>query len=242
MERVMYNTVLGAKPLQSDGRAFYYADYNFDGKKVYSNHRFPCCSGTLPQVAADYRINTYFHDPRGIYVNLYIPSSVRWVDDGAVIALRQAGDYPFDDSIHFELVTSAAKEFGLNFRIPEWAEGARIEVNGKQWTGVTMAGSFAAVSRLWRSGDRIDVSLPRKLRLETIDQKHTDTVALVCGPLVLFAIRQNDIARSITRAELLAAKQDGDQVWKTGDSRNSVKLLPYVAIDDQRYSTYLRVT
>jgi hypothetical protein len=41
---------------------------------------------------------------------------------------------------------------------------------------------------------------------------------------------------------LLAAKQDGDQVWKTGDSRNSVKLLPYVAIDDQRYSTYLRVT
>jgi DUF1680 family protein len=93
MERVIYNTVLGAKPLRSDGRAFYYADYNFDGKKVYSNHRFPCCSGTLPQVAADYRINTYFHDPRGMYINLYVPSSVRWVHDGAVITLRQAGDY-----------------------------------------------------------------------------------------------------------------------------------------------------
>ena len=37
--------------LQSDGRAFYYADYNRAGQKVYSNHRFPCCSGTLPQVA-----------------------------------------------------------------------------------------------------------------------------------------------------------------------------------------------
>lgn len=78
MERVMYNTVLGARPMQTDGRAFYYADYNFAGRKVYSNHRFPCCSGTLPQVATDYRINAYFHDDRGIFVNLYIPSSVRW--------------------------------------------------------------------------------------------------------------------------------------------------------------------
>jgi DUF1680 family protein len=42
MERVMYNTVLGAKPLELDGHAFYYSDYNFEGHKVYSNHGFPC--------------------------------------------------------------------------------------------------------------------------------------------------------------------------------------------------------
>jgi hypothetical protein len=242
MERVMYNTVLGAKPMHSDGRAFYYADYNFDGKKVFSNHRFPCCSGTLPQVAADYRINTYFHDARGVYVNLYIPSSVRWVHEGAVVALRQAGNYPFEDSVHFELLTSAAKEFALNLRIPAWAEGARIEVNGKQRTDAPKPGSFAAVSRLWRSGDRIDVLLPRKMRLEPIDQKHADTIALLCGPLVLFAIRENDTAPSLTRAELLAAKRNGDQAWHAGDSRNPVTLLPYVAVDDQQYSTYLRVS
>ena len=35
MERAMYNTVLGVKPLQPDGRAFYYSDYNMEGKKVY---------------------------------------------------------------------------------------------------------------------------------------------------------------------------------------------------------------
>jgi len=241
MERVMYNTVLGAKPLQSDGRAFYYADYNFDGKKVYSNHRFPCCSGTLPQVAADYRINTYLHDARGIYVNLYIPSSVRWVHDGTVIALRQAGDYPFGDSIHFELITSAAKEFAMNFRIPEWAEGARIEVNGKSWAAAPRPRSFADISRLWRSGDRIDLALPRKIRLEPIDQKHRDTVALLCGPLVLFAIWENNSSPSFMRAELMAAKQNGDQTWQAGDSRNPVKLLPYIAIDDQQYSTYMNV-
>src|SRR4029077_2951473 len=59
MERVMFNTVLGARPMQPDGRAFYYADYNARGHKVFSSHRFPCCSGTLPQVATDYGINAY---------------------------------------------------------------------------------------------------------------------------------------------------------------------------------------
>ncbi|MGH8024607.1 MAG: beta-L-arabinofuranosidase domain-containing protein, partial [Limisphaerales bacterium] len=49
MERVMYNTVLGAKPLMADGRTFYYSDYNFHGRKVYrADQHWACCSGTLP--------------------------------------------------------------------------------------------------------------------------------------------------------------------------------------------------
>jgi hypothetical protein len=51
MERVLYNTVLGAKRLEPDGRAFYYSDYHFDGAKTYFPDAWPCCSGTLPQVA-----------------------------------------------------------------------------------------------------------------------------------------------------------------------------------------------
>ncbi len=53
MVRVLHNTVMGAMPLQADGRAFYYADDSVVGKRVYSVHRWPCCSGTLPQVVAD---------------------------------------------------------------------------------------------------------------------------------------------------------------------------------------------
>ena len=87
MERVMYNTVLGAKPLRADGSTFYYSDYNFSGRKSIRLTNWACCSGTLPQVAADYRINTYFRDARGVYVNLYIPSTARWVQEGARVSL-----------------------------------------------------------------------------------------------------------------------------------------------------------
>ena len=55
MERVMYNTVLGAKALQQDGKAFYNSDYHIQGRKTYvaDGNEWPCCSGTLPQIAAD---------------------------------------------------------------------------------------------------------------------------------------------------------------------------------------------
>ena len=43
MERVMYNTVLGAKPLHENGENFYYADYNFDAQRVYKKARWACC-------------------------------------------------------------------------------------------------------------------------------------------------------------------------------------------------------
>src|SRR6202035_3799297 len=116
MERVMYNTILGAKPLQADGRTFYYSDYNFQGRKVYSEHRWPCCSGTLPQVAADYRINCYFRDSRDVYINLYIPSTLRWTEDGAQVELSQNSKYPFAGGVRFDVKTSQAREFAINFR------------------------------------------------------------------------------------------------------------------------------
>lgn len=243
MERVMYNTVLGAKPLQPDGHAFYYADYNFAGRKVFSNHIFPCCSGTLPQVAADYRINTYFRDVRGVYVNLYLPSSVRWIQNGASLSLSQSGTYPFDDLISFDVTASTAKEFTLNLRIPEWAQGARIEINGRRWVDSPTRGTFATIARQWRSGDRVDLELPRKARLEPINSRHPDTVALLNGPLVLFAINNSD-QPALTRAQLLAARQTGKQRWEfsTDAIQRPMTLLPYVAIDDERYSTYLHVT
>ncbi len=241
MERVMYNTVLGAKPMQPDGRAFYYADYNFTGKKVFSNHIFPCCSGTLPQVATDYRINSYFRDPRGIYVNLYLPSSVRWIQEGVKVSLSQSGNYPFEDNVSLDIAVSAPKEFAISLRIPEWAQGARIEVNGKRWDP-PVPGSFATISRQWRAGDHIDLQLPRPTRLEAIDSRHPETVALLCCPLVLFAITKNGVQPSVTRTQLLAARQTGKQSWEAASSIGPVTLLPYIAIDEEQYSTYLHVT
>jgi DUF1680 family protein len=240
MERVMYNTVLGAKPLQADGRTFYYADYNFKGRKVYSQHRWPCCSGTLPQVAADYRINTYFRDSRGLYVNLYIPSTLQWTQDDAQVVLTQNSTYPFDSVVQFDVKMSQAREFAMSFRIPEWAEGASISVNGRRVQTATTPGSFASVHHPWNTGDRVELDLPMRMRIEPIDPQHPQTVALLFGPLVLFAI--TDAQPVLTRAELLAASRSDQQTWQIKTASGPITMLPFTAIDEQQYSTYLLLT
>jgi len=240
MERMMYNTVLGAKPMERDGHAFYYSDYNFSGTKVYSDHGWPCCSGTLPQVAADYRINTHFRDPQGIYVNLYLPSTLRCTQDGSSVSLTQKSGYPFESEIEFEITASRPAEFTMNFRIPAWAEGAQLAVNGKRANAAVNPGSFASVRRLWKTGDRVQLELPLKVRLEAIDPQHPETVAVLRGPLVLFPI--TSAKPTVTRQQLLAAKPAGTQKWQVETPGGPMNLLPFTAITDEQYTTYLLVS
>jgi DUF1680 family protein len=241
MERVMYNTVLGAKPLHLDGRTFYYSDYNFEGRKVYDPERhWACCSGTLPQVVADYRINTYFRDPRGVFVNLYIPSTVRWTQDGAVLKLKLATEYPFDSTVKIEIETSQAREFALNLRIPSWTKDASIAVNGQRLPQTITPGTFATVSREWKNGDRLELDLSMSMRLEAIDPQHPMTVALMCGPLALFAIA--DHPKGVKRADLLAAKRVDSRSWQVQSASGVIRMIPFTEIGDEQYATYLRIT
>ena len=243
MERVMYNTVLGAKPLEEDGHAFYYSDYNFDGERVYHHDRWPCCSGTLPQVAADYRICAYFRGPQSVYVNLYLPSTVRWTDRGTAWSLTQEGEYPFEKRITVTVTTAGPAEQTLYFRIPGWAQGATLAVNGTEQKGVATPGDFAGVRREWRNGDRVELEFPLRMRLEAIDDQHADTVVLVRGPLVLMAIKpgRDTALPTVNRTQLLLAKRVSERRWRLDTAGGPLGMTPFVSIGDLPYSTYLQV-
>lgn len=247
LERVMYNTVLGAKPLQRDGRAFYYSDYSAGARKTYFegapgySAEWPCCSGSLPQAAADYRICAFFRDGAGVFVNLYIPSTLRWRQAGADVALTQSGAYPLADWVTMGVTASAPSSFTLRFRIPAWARAPSISINGTRFEGEVRPGTFVSIHREWQSGDRIELELPRSLELQPIDAEHPDLVALVCGPLVLFAIGA-ELPRA-TRSALLEAVQgrDGGAEWAADIAGRRVQFLPWMQIMDEPYTTYLTV-
>ncbi len=238
MERVMYNTLLGVKPLEPDGRAFYYADYNFEGRRVYSSHRWPCCSGTLPQVAADYRISAYFRDGRDVFVNLYLPSTLRWSGEGRDFSLAQEGDYPLEETVRMRVSASHPTKFALMLRIPGWAAGASVSVNGVRLPGAVAPGRFLRVERRWKSGDQISLTLPMESRLEAIDRRHPETVALLRGPLVLFPLGAR--MSGISRSQLLGARRVERAEWLAEPA--GVTLVPFTGVGDASYSTYLRVT
>ncbi len=241
MERVLYNTVLGAKQLEPDGRAFYYSDYHLPANKTYFPDKWPCCSGTLPQVAADYRILTYFRGGNDLFINLYFPSTVRWINqDGAQLALTQTGAYPLEGSINFQLRASRASEFGLRLRIPAWSPSAAIQVNGSRFPVHTARG-FATIRKNWRDGDTVRLDLALPMRLEPIDSAHPDTVALLRGPLVLLAL--TDRSPEVTRKQLLTASQvEGQPIWRAATDSGRLSLRPFTDIEDKPYLTYLKVS
>ena len=243
MERVLYNTILGALPIQADGISFYYADYNNAGKKVYYKDKWPCCSGTFPQLAADYHISTYLRASDGVYVNLFTPSSVNWTDGGGKYGLTQQTKYPLDNKVQINISGSRSAEYMVYVRIPGWATSdAVLSVNGNRASGAVQPGTFAAVRRTWKDGDRVELELPMPLRLEPVDANHPHLVALMRGPLVLFAV--GDSQPGFDKAELLRAQlvnnAAGDSTATSADG-NSISMRPYMSIKDESYSTYVRL-
>ncbi len=239
MERVMYNTILGAKPLQADGHTFYYSDYNLKATRVYSDHRWPCCSGTMPQVAADYGINTYLRDDAGVWVNLYIPSVLRWQQGSSHLELEQSGDYPLRDNVKLRVKASSPTAFTMRLRIPAWAEAATISINGRPSESTTSKG-FAALHRTWKTGDTVELELPAKLRLQPINPQHTETAAVMHGPLVLFALTATQ--PTITGKQALAARRTGNAEWTIDTASGPLKLVPFTEVGDATYTTYLILT
>jgi uncharacterized protein len=241
---VLYNTILGAWPIQADGTSFYYSDYANTGRKVWYKDKWPCCSGTFPQLAADYHVSTYLRSHDGIYVNLFTPSTVRWMDGGTKLQLTQATKYPFENKIELQISASQPHEQTVYVRIPSWAKPDPIVmVNDRRISIPVEVGSFAAIRNRWKDGDRIQIELPMPLRLEAADANHPKLVALVQGPLVLMAIA--DTQPTFDAQALLRAKpvNNGRGDWTASSvSGGEVTMRPFMTIDKESYSTYVQIT
>ena len=244
MERVLYNTIAGAKPILPDGTSFYYSDYNqSDAKKVYYKDKWPCCSGTFPQLAADYGISSYYQGRNAIYVNLFLPSKLAWTQNGSRCSLTQATQYPRLTTTELRFQLAHPESFTVHLRVPNWADAqTRVSVNGKRVEGELTPGKFFSVTRTWKDGDRVEFEIGMPLRLEPVDAQNPDLVALMRGPLALFAT--GDLPPRLTRAQLLAASPlaagSDDSVVLTEAGKASFR--PFSAIADEPYRLYHKVS
>jgi DUF1680 family protein len=231
MERILYNTVLGALPLKADGTAFYYADYNDKGSKIYHPYKCNCCSGTIGQVTADYGISSYFVGERDVFVNLYVPSQFDWTRGGNAVRLTQVTQYPLAREIAIRVDTQKPEDFAVALRIPAWAGPAtKVAINGEAFAAAIKPGAFLRIQRNWREGDRIALTMDMPLHLEAVDAQHPNRLAVVEGPLALFAV--GDRFQAFQRRELTQVKQvsPGEAEWRVTTSDGTQVFKPYFAI------------
>jgi DUF1680 family protein len=244
LERALLNTILGALDPDNDGGYFYYSDYQARGRKGYYKQKWPCCAGTLLQSVADFPLNLYFQDDRGIYVNLYAGSELRWKANGVPVKLTQRTAYPESERITIALEPESPVEFAVSLRIPSWLDQpAAISVNGKTAQVNAERGRFATLTRRWRKGDRIDLVLPFSFRTIAIEESAPDTVAAMRGPVMLTAVDPPDQLTATANALKSMARVAGKPLeFNCRTATGDVRMRPFYQVQREAYSTYFRRT
>jgi len=183
-ERALFNGILPTQD-PATGMMMYYVPMMPGMFKTFMTpfDSFWCCTGTGMENHAKYGDSIYFHDQDGVFVNLFIASELKWPEKG--FSLRQETKFPEEGKT--TLIVTAAKpgEMALRVRIPWWiGKGGFVKVNDRKIEAFAAPSSYLTLKRAWKKGDRIEVILPMKLRLERTPD-NVNIAAVLYGPIVL---------------------------------------------------------
>lgn len=182
-ERALYNHILGQQDPET-GMVCYFLPLLNGAHKVYSTkeNSFWCCVGSGFENHAKYGEAIYYHNDKGIYVNLFIPSEVNWKEKG--MTLRQETAFPSEETTCITVRAEQPVQTTVYLRYPSWSQKVTVLVNGKKMPVRQKPGSYIAVTRQWKDGDRIEATYPMQVRIETTPD-NPQKGALLYGPLVL---------------------------------------------------------
>lgn len=183
-ERALFNHLLGSIDDQT-GRTCYMVPVGRGVTKEYQNmfKNFTCCVGTGMESHALDGYGIYDESGRKLWVNLYAPSTVRWEAVGATLDVQT--DFPEGEAATVKVDCPSPATFTLALRRPSWAgEGFAVKVNGEPVAEVPSPGTYVELTREWKGGDTVELTLPKILHTESLPD-NPRRMALLWGPLVL---------------------------------------------------------
>ncbi|RZB19397.1 hypothetical protein StrepF001_11265 [Streptomyces sp. F001] len=201
---------------------------------------FSCDHGTALETQTKFADTVYAHRRDTLYVNLFIPSEVRWDERG--VTLRQETRYPDAETVRLTVVRGGGR-FALRVRIPGWLSGrAAIRVNGRTTDAGARPGRYAVLERHWRTGDTVELTLPMELvRRPAPDNPHVQAVTY--GPVVLAGAYGEVESPTIPALDPASVRKvRGEQLEFTAVAEGAaVPLLPFHRVHHQRYNVYFAV-
>jgi DUF1680 family protein len=256
-ERVLFNHRMGTIDPET-GTTVYYLPLGSGYSKIYAKtfDSFWCCNGTGAEEFAKLTDTIYFHDDDSIFVNLYIASEVNWTEKG--LRLTQQTSFPEDQGT--TLLISAAKpvDIDLKLRVPYWAKSGSVKVNGRTVPAFADPGSYLILRGPWKTGDRIELTLPMQLHAAPTPDKENLQAAMY-GPLVLAARFEEESQDKWYRHFGAQEKQEpapmlqlngkledpaswleanGKLTFRTVAQNQNVTFVPLSSIVHERYSVY----
>lgn len=216
MELVMYNS--GLSGIALDGKHYCYANplRQIDGVRDYSkmNTEFPvrqsylecfCCPPNLVRTIAQLSGWAYSKSSNGIAVNLYGANSLNTtLLDGSKLSLTQETKYPWEGSVKITVNASKKEAFDMMLRIPNWAKGATVKVNGVDAGVLIKEGEFATINRKWKKGDVITMDMPMEIKFVEGNSRIEEVrnqVAVKRGPIV-YCVETPDLPKGTKIVDL----------------------------------------
>lgn len=207
MEQALYNGAMAG--LSLDGTRFFYENPLESAGKHHRWiwHHCPCCPPNIARLLASVGSYMYAIAEDEIAVHLYGESKARFDLAGAKVELSQQTRYPWDGAIQFDLTLDRPAHFALSLRIPEWADGATLSVNGEKLDlASVLTDGYARIERDWKSGDKVDLSIPltaRKLFANPLVRQDAGRTALMRGPMV-YCVEETDNGAGLNGISLSA--------------------------------------
>ncbi|MEO8416809.1 MAG: beta-L-arabinofuranosidase domain-containing protein [Ginsengibacter sp.] len=251
-ERTLYNHILGSiNP--DDGMTTYYVPLIAGGQKTYSTptNSFWCCTGTGMENHVKYGESIYAEgQDRGLYINLFIPSKLKWKEKNLQIILDTK--FPNVDDVAISISGNGkASKFPIYVRYPYWAtEGITVTVNEEPVKINTNAEGYYTIERIWKPGDKIHITMAMKIHTEAMPD-NKNRIALLYGPIVLAGElgkerpEQQDIPVFVLNDEQVSdlvkpAGSDNILLFETASTNNKETILmkPFYELHHQHYIVY----
>lgn len=237
VEQALYNHILSVIDPVS-GRVTYFHPMYGDFK-VYIQAT-ECCAGSGLEYTARFNEGIYFEDGRSLYVNLYIPSELKW--KGMVV--KQEGCVPYQDEVTLTVVKALPEPVTLKLRKPIWTDSENP---------YSVENGYYVITRSFKDGDTIKLQLKPKLRIVP-SRDNPKIVSAFYGPVLLaYQLGKEDMpAERISNNTRLAYKHpavDVPPVLKEcpltcADSKTlsftaaKAVFKPVYDTHDQRYAVY----
>ncbi|HKW19691.1 MAG TPA: beta-L-arabinofuranosidase domain-containing protein [Terriglobales bacterium] len=213
VERALYNGINSGMSL--DGTTYCYRNplafdpAAFDGFRGSPNIRNPwydvtCCPPNIERTFSSLPGYFYSTSKDGLYVHLYDNSNLDWrLEDGTAIKVQQKTNYPWEGTVKLTVNPAQEKEFTLYARIPGWASGASVAVNGRAESGVK-PGEYLPMKRTWKSGDVVTLEFPMHTEIVASNPRVAEDrgkVAVRRGP-VIFCMEELDQPSGTTLSDV----------------------------------------
>lgn len=188
-EKGLFNHILSTQN-PNNGGLVYFTPMCPGHYRVYSQPHTSmwCCVGSGIENHSKYGSAIYARTGDDIWVNLFIPSRLRWEEKG--LELVQSNGFPEESATHITVYPSAPSRFGIRVRYPGWSKSMDIKVNGNPVPVSRGADGYVTINRLWENGDRIDILFGMDLKVEGLPDT-SPYRSISYGPVVL-AARWND--------------------------------------------------